>query len=970
MENLELLEKKISYSVKKLVAINSISFCYIELPIDQHCALFGRNNLGKTSLLNVLKLHLFPEISFNDCENKFAFKSSKGELYSGEDSYQYYFPSNSSFLILEAENIHGTFCLILFKSNSSFGYQRLALPCSYNEIREQFWDIEQSQVNNGLGAPVNDLGLAKIDQLYKQYRSQGAVILKSTKEIKERLFNHSPLQRAKGRFCLVPLKEAGVTRELNAFRQLMNFTFDIAKTDTKGLTETFATIIESGKINSQDRLHQDVQQILDEYKSLRSAEEALKNVVQHQSDFERLTVTQQKLTADQILFSQTFQGYDSALQQSLKNTRLEIDQLEPKIQALLSQKESTKSQADEYKNCLSELNGQLKTLCKQFKELDEKATRYQQIKEEFPSAFNDIEIQEALNENKKELSEKIEILADSELAIKKLAQALALQKENQIAKEMKLSAVTGYENNFIHSLECHSATVLDNLSPRFSEISATADEAQQKCIKAFAALFSSEGNQLHFLGALFSQAPLKQPHEILPRLKRDLEDLEAEHSKRALEIKALHQATKNSGSSQKVEIEALVAELQTLKTDLGILHTIEEINSKWHSQKAEIEEIEREQTQTQAALDEATEALKENSDQLNQQKEHVRHHKSQLEILTRNEQRLQQLKPTEFIEAEATIVSSVTESDLDALEGEASKIMTITEKLNRQFSEFIQCGHFNLPFEMALNHYDRAQKESLLFALQAIFSALPEQQGALESRIIEHNKMTGTKISELAGNRDHIRAFSQRINKQFGHYSISNLQEIRVEIELDSRFEELINELDNTNLNTTDIHDDGLYQRLNTFCEEFFVGHRGNRILEMRKIIKNVHYSYKKPHQDKREAKDQSTGTNALINCTLLTILLSDLLSKDSRLTLPIIFDEFTALDEYNQRTAIKAATEHGFSLFCASPTDTAEVVSVVDYYIHLDDFHADTLYDNSGERNIVFHHFKERLYKLSGQAE
>jgi hypothetical protein len=121
--------------------------------------------------------------------------------------------------------------------------------------------------------------------------------------------------------------------------------------------------------------------------------------------------------------------------------------------------------------------------------------------------------------------------------------------------------------------------------------------------------------------------------------------------------------------------------------------------------------------------------------------------------------------------------------------------------------------------------------------------------------------------------------------------------------------------------------------------------------------------SYKKVHQDKREDKDQSTGTNALINCTLLTILLSDLLAQESNLKIPIIFDEFSSLDEFNQPTAIKVATKQGFSLFCAAPTDTAEVVAVVDYYICLNDFHVNKIYDPSGERDVVFHHFQERLY-------
>ncbi|MDO9104930.1 MAG: hypothetical protein Q7U57_08210 [Methylovulum sp.] len=201
MENMELLDKKIAYSVKKLIAVNSISYCYTELPINQHCALFGRNNLGKTSLLNALKLFFFPETSFDKCKSTFAFKSSKGDLYSSEESYSYYFPTDSSFLILEAENIHGPFCLILFKSNSSFGYQRLALPCAYDDIRGQFWDTDNIAVNNGLGSPVSDLGIPKILALHRQYKETGAVMLNTTKDIKEKLFSHNPMQRARGRYC-------------------------------------------------------------------------------------------------------------------------------------------------------------------------------------------------------------------------------------------------------------------------------------------------------------------------------------------------------------------------------------------------------------------------------------------------------------------------------------------------------------------------------------------------------------------------------------------------------------------------------------------------------------------------------------------------------------------------------------------------------------------------------------------------
>ena len=98
-------------------------------------------------------------------------------------------------------------------------------------------------------------------------------------------------------------------RELSAFRQLMNFTFEIAKTDTKSLTETFATIIESGKINAQDKLHQDLQVILDEYNTLRLTQDNLKAVANYRADFLQLVELSKNLQDFQQSFAVTFASY-------------------------------------------------------------------------------------------------------------------------------------------------------------------------------------------------------------------------------------------------------------------------------------------------------------------------------------------------------------------------------------------------------------------------------------------------------------------------------------------------------------------------------------------------------------------------------------------------------------------------------------------------------------------------------------
>lgn len=448
MENMELLDKKIAYSVKKLIAINSISYCYTELPIDQHCALFGRNNLGKTSLLNALKLHLFPEISFNDCKTKFSFKSSKGELYSTEDSYHYYFPSDSSFLILEAENIHGCFCLILFKSNSSFGYQRLALPCAYDEIRAQFWDINNSAVNNGLGSPVSDLGIPKIHALYQHYKAPGAVLLTTKKDIKEKLFSYNPMQRVKGRYCLAPLKEGGMERELSAFRQLMNFTFEIAKTDTKGLTETFATIIESGKINSQDKLHQDLQVILDQYNELRQSQDKLKAIGNYRDDFKQLDKQYQSRNKYQQLFLGTFQAYANYLEKLTTDLQQQTEKLEPKVKKLSTEQHKRKETEIEQREKIGELTGQLKNINKVITELNQKIERFQKIQHEYPNAsINDIRT--ALSAHCDELEEDIIHFNDRQAAIDKLSATLSLQKSQIADRDKKKLAIEQQEKLLI-----------------------------------------------------------------------------------------------------------------------------------------------------------------------------------------------------------------------------------------------------------------------------------------------------------------------------------------------------------------------------------------------------------------------------------------------------------------------------------------------------------------------------------------
>jgi hypothetical protein len=969
MENFSPLFGKLPYALKTLIVVNSIKYCYIELAINQHCALFGDNNKGKTSLLNVLKLHLFPENSFSDCKTKFSFKSAKGKLYSDEGSYNYYFPESSSFLILEAENEHGQFCIILSQSKRSLGYQRLVLPCSYEEIRHQFWNIEDVQTNNGLGSPVNDLSFTKIQTLYEQYKKEGALILTTTAEIKEKLFNHDITNRDKGRYCLVPLKDGGTEKELMTFRQLIKFSFEIGNADTKTLMDTFSTLIESDKTHSRDYLHQDLQQVLDEYSKLKADKEQLNKIENHRDNFNQLKDTYKNLTEKRQTFFNTYCAYENHLQEKQANLQNAIAPLQEKCEILSKQQKELEALENQHKIKKSELSGELKGLNRDTENYSEKIERYQKIKSESPKDFTNDSIRESLLVNKQELENKIKNLADRQSAINALNSKTQLKKNKIVLRNKKLHVVENWDSLFISQLSKHGSDILNHLNQGFKEIKSKPNAEQITAIENFSNLFSINENFLYFLNEKLDNEPLKSPEQIVQQTKQEIQNLDDEINKLDLEIRELNKSAQLSNENLAKLQQEHSKKLQETLTDLEIVNaihsTFSEKNQKLKqvvSIETQIKELENQQSETKNLLSQSQSEYAATKSELDSSDKDIKTIDKSLQRLQNSHRDdLNDLQVTETMQ-----INDVSHSNMLELETLDNRINTLNSEVNKKLNEFISSHDFQLLVEMQYEVYSHQTQQLILHELRDAFSELPVKKENLQSRIIEYNKMTGTKISDLKNNRDYINSFKNMINKELDKYHISNLQKIKIEIELDKRFEELINELDNANLLTTDLYNDALYQRLNEFCANFFTGMCGNnRILEMRKIINNIQYNCKIQNQDNWENEDQSTGTEALINCTLLTILLSKLLAPECKLTIPVVFDEFTKLGAFNQKTAVKTVKDHGFALFCASATDTPEVIAVVDYYIHLDECHVDTIYDKKGKRDIVSHpYYQERFYE------
>lgn len=94
-------------SISRFVAVDSAGVAITEIDLREGGILIGGGNIGKTSLLNAIRLFLLPEENFKNSKKKFGFADKEGKFYSDDESFEHYFPSNSSFLILECDNYLG-----------------------------------------------------------------------------------------------------------------------------------------------------------------------------------------------------------------------------------------------------------------------------------------------------------------------------------------------------------------------------------------------------------------------------------------------------------------------------------------------------------------------------------------------------------------------------------------------------------------------------------------------------------------------------------------------------------------------------------------------------------------------------------------------------------------------------------------------------------------------------------------------
>ncbi len=936
------------YKVLRLVMVNSGSAAYVEIPIDETAALLSKNNKGKTSALNALKLFLLPEINFKACEKKFGF-SSGGKVYTGEESFSYYFPSATSFIILEATNTQGDFCIVLHQNpKEALGYNRIAVPKSYADIRHLFWDT-QSDANQGMGSHPADLNLSTVHQ---QLMAQKGIALIDQESIRTALYTRVSPTKPETRFCLMPLVQLPKPPMMRSIKALLQLSFDIKGANTKNLPLAIANIIDSEISTSKEPINIDFKRIHSERERLRQEANHIHNVKNHQQNWLALGKSYRDYGLNLRAWHKDVAGLSGAIVTLLNQFQPEHETAQEQLQGLVSDRKRIEKNLASKTAEISTKNGERKPIVKDLEKLN---TSIELAKEVIAREGPVIDSQDAfdisnyLREIKKEAEVELESFQNREKANARL-EVLVGNKTKLVTKIKLLDQQLAEDSQgFLSFLDEHSATILNSLNTGFKGLSQEPMFVQTQAIECFAELFELENDQVLFCGEVLDNFQIKSfdVQSFRDNIIAELDKLRDQQEKNEKSIDELNRLIKAGGELSTALVEEKHQELKEIDGEIKALASLDR----------DQEDLQEKQL-TLAALDDYLESLEVEKDNLNNQyiecfaieeetRKKVTSIEKNFERIKQCDTQLQYLK--KLIAEDGETVSETVDSDLvlsvDEVEQHLGTLETLQNTLKNdkqksleKFRAIISGNVLALDAELA--HRTDLESNDFSDAYQKLRSEFENIDSKEKEHLIQvrnHNHETSVEISLLDNMARAIKNFEERINAQLGSVKISNLTGVTIEIKTLDGFNTLRRELANHGSTSDQLMEDSFYQRLMDFCEQYLTTGSGYGKLDLEKIVTDVKFVYE--INGKKESTSQSNGTSGMVNAVLLAILMRRLVPEDVTFTLPVVFDEIGSLDEDNLPELRRVVEFNHFVLLVANPNNNGYIAQHIgrwhDVYLH-----------------------------------
>ncbi|AOS96153.1 hypothetical protein AUP74_00684 [Microbulbifer aggregans] len=928
------------YRLKTLIMVNSGNAAYVEIPLNETAALLSRNNEGKTSGLNALKLFLLPEVNFRNCEQKFEFKSG-GEVYSGIKSFNYYFPSPNSFLILEAENPVGDFCVVLYRSKEELGYARIMIDMPYEAIRHLFWDIH-SEANNGLGKPPEGMALSDVQQTLLHMHGE---VFDDQERIRTAMYTRYTPGRRETRYCIMPTVQPPSGALLKSIKALLQLSFDIKGASGGNLPQAVANIIDSEISLTKKPVNIDLKQISEDRESLRRNAQQIQAIKNHSDDWQALN------RAYHTFHTQKIKAHKSywLLRASLEPLE---EGLEPQLQELHGRKTSLQGQLNGAKDSrnianrkLSEVKGGLSLLAKNLatgqKKLQEAEAIIQQ-NQLICESGDPQEVVEYLQGILRDEEEALRSMESKESATAELQKRIGEKKtaQNEAAKLEALIADFG--QCFLNHLDRHSATVLNSLNADFRRLSITPMGSQTKAIQGFTELFTLDEEGHLVLGGeplpnarinhYDEESSRKEAENLLDAVRRTIEAVDKRISELHRIISANGPLSQEMLGEKKTEIVELRGEIALLQRLPGIQDDVqnrlveqEALRAQQDEYDIELKYAEEHLGQLLAEQEEVTEALR----TLDDLRHAIKTTKQELNHAVRSLPELESSARPASISAQLITDPGELSAHYQPLEQSLRALTGAVQEAEHRFRVLAGAGIMDVPPEITHKpQLDDTEFQAIYEQIRSEFENIDRKEHDHKSQIANHNHRTSIEMSMLESMGVAIENFQSRINETLEGIRISNLSGVSIRIQALQAFIELRKELQDYGRGTTELMSESFHRRLMDFSEKYLTSARGSTKLNLEKIITGVRFIYE--IQGQKEDTSQSHGTNGMINAVLLSILMKKLVPEDVVFTLPVVFDEVGSLDEKNLPELRRVVEGSRMVLLVANPHNNGYIVQYI----------------------------------------
>lgn len=949
-EILDLLTDGDTYKVLRLVLVNSGSAAYVEIPIDQTAALLSKNNKGKTSALNALKLFLLPEVNFKSCENKFGF-SSGGKVYSGLDSFNYYFPSSTSFIILEATNVQGSFCIVLHQNpKEELGYSRIAVPEPYQVIRHLFWECNAPD-NQGMGRHPIGFSLSDIQQSLLKLKS---ITLNDQESIRAALYTRVSPTKPETRFCLMPLVQQPKAPMMRSIKALLQLSFDIKGADAKNLPLAIANIIDCDVSNGREPINIDFKKIQAERQRLRQDANHIHIVKGHRDDWKYLVKSYQKYGELKQRWKDEFLRIDQSIQIHQEEYQPRYLKAQNAHDIIKSKISDLRKARQEKSHDLSSKQGGREPINEHVQKLEKSVDLAEEvIAREKPSIrTNDpSEVASYLRSIRSDLESELSRLNDETKATDRLKVLIKNKPTNLEKIKILEHQLASNEDSILSFLDSKASTVLNSLNSNLSRIKVRPMEQHVRAINDFIALFSINESSLQFLGDEIAHTPISEFHadslrSALEKELKEAKELQQSNEKEISELNTFLRAGAPLSASiiekKENEIKEVDQEIKALNGYSRDKDDLEEKRIKLASIDATIEQLEQDisgYSDKILTLSGDEETARRSFELVQKDMEAINSAAKQLETIKRLMSNVSEL---------SMLSSTIGTTDIF----QVSEVSNVLQKLEDTYSDYQDhrqdsLNHFRtlisadiISIDPDLAHRTDLEATDFFDAYQKLrseFDNIETKEKEHLSQVRNHNHETSVEISMLDTMARAIKNFEDKINTELGAIKISNLSSVSIEIKTLDGFNTLRKELATHGTTSDQLMNDSFYERLADFCDRYLTEGSGYGKLDLEKIIREVRFIY--GINGKQESTSQSNGTNGMVNAVLLAILMRRLVPEDVTFTIPVVFDEIGSLDEDNLPELRRVVEANHFILLVANPNNNGYIAQHIgrwhDIYLH-----------------------------------